>query len=475
MTTSTLSEQISQVLNAHDLLGQTHAPHFLVAFSGGRDSTALLHVLSQLKEKEPAHLSITAAYYWHPWRPLQHDMQIVHQTCQRLGVPLILVTPNVAAAKTETVAREERYKQFANLVVDIKADALLTAHHQDDQIETILFRLFRGTGVEGIQGIPEKRLLESERGKRVPLFRPMLGVKRTEIDAHIAEHHLQYVEDPTNQDIKFKRNFIRQALMPQIEAEFPQLRQSIMRFADLLDGDLEIIESKVNTVWQEVFDAKEDALDELRFIQLNRAMQRRILRKFLAAMGEEHTYHRVEDLIDYILGKNRQPGHPGLYSLGPNRFVAIYRGQIEIEERVESEIEAMTVNFPNQVSHRKLRATLSITPLTQEQRLQIQQIKATTDDKIYADLSQFEGQELTLRSRQKGDRIHPIGMPSVMKLKRFLMNRAIPRFERDQIPVLAAENNVLWVVGHGISEQIKVKGKPTHIIQLLPGEDATHA
>lgn len=466
MTALSLKEQLHEFFTQHQLLGRDRQVHFVVAYSGGKDSTALLHSLAQLKAESQIPIQITAAYYWHPWRPLQQDLMIIHQNCKRLNIPWVNLTPNLTLPKTETAAREDRYQQLSRLCYDLNATALLTAHHQDDQVETILFRMMRGTGLDGLTGIPPLRLLPLDEERHVKLARPFLDVPRSAITDYIQQHHLAFVEDPTNADTSIKRNFLRLEIVPRLKTAFPQLEHSLVRLAELAEGELEIIHSKMDEIWDEVYDKKTHSLDEVLFSQLSQPFQRRIIRRFLEQLDLEAGYQQVMDVIAFIEGKHRKLNAPSLFSLGKELFLSIYRNRISVEKPQKQDILPLPVHIPGAVCHRDLHATVQIIPLTPEQRMKPIDYATLPKDEAYVDLSRFEGKELILRTRKEGDRIKPLGMKTPIKLKRFFINRFISRFERDSILLLTNEKEVLWAVGVGLSEDIRVKDRPTHLITI---------
>lgn len=459
-----LKQALQNFLTDHQLIGRDRETHFIVAFSGGRDSTALLQALAELRESHP--LTLTAAYYWHPWRPLQQDMAVVAHHCKALQIQWVMLTPDLNLPKTEAAARQDRYQQLSQLAHDLSVTAVLTAHHQDDEVETLLFRIFRGTGIEGITGIPDVRSIQSDDAAPVTLARPLLHVSREVINQYITEQQLRYVDDPTNAETQLSRNLIRHEILPRIESGFPQVRQSLIKLSELLHGDLEIIEKKMDEVWQEVYVAESNHLDETRFAQLARSFQRRVVRRFFDRNRLEAGYQKVDEVIDFILGKKRNLDTPGLFSLSKDTFLALYRHKVTIEAPKKTEIAPVTVAIPGAVSHKDLRLTLSITPLTYEEQMAKIDFSKMKEDEIYVDLSRLASAELTLRGRQQGDKIRPLGMSTPMKLKKFLINRCIPRFERDSIPLLAMEDEVLWAVGVGLSDRIRVQNRPTHLIKL---------
>ncbi|RRV15087.1 tRNA lysidine(34) synthetase TilS [Pseudomonas saudiphocaensis] len=196
-----------------------------VAFSGGLDSTVLLHALVKLAERHRLPL-ISAIHIHHGLQPAADAWpEHCRQFCAKLGVPLQIMQVQVRpGASLEQAAREARYAAFASSLTD--GELLLTAQHRDDQTETLLFRLMRGAGVRGLAAMPESRTLGAGR-----LLRPLLTVARSELESWALEHQLQWVEDPSNQSIEHSRNFLRHQVMPVLEQRWPQASGNMARAA----------------------------------------------------------------------------------------------------------------------------------------------------------------------------------------------------------------------------------------------------
>ena len=202
------------------------ARSFCVAFSGGMDSTVLLYALTQLVQ----HHSLPAlrAIYIH--HGLQEAAQFwpahCQQVCDALQVPLSIVQVSVApTASVEQAAREARYAAFAQ---HVQADeVLLMAQHQDDQAETLLFRLMRGTGVAGLRGIPMTRSLVQGH-----VLRPLLTVSHQQLLQYAKQHQLDWIEDPSNATDAFDRNYLRRQVIPVLKSRWPNMQQSLQRTAE---------------------------------------------------------------------------------------------------------------------------------------------------------------------------------------------------------------------------------------------------
>ena len=194
-----------------------------VAYSGGLDSTVLLHLLAGLRGEHAYRLS--AVHVHHGLLPAA-EAWVAHceRQCAALGVPLRVERVSVGRAGRglEAAAREARYRVFAGLDVD----TLALAHQRDDQAETVLLQLMRGGGVKGLAAMPAARALGG-----ITLLRPLLETTRAEIEAHARTHGLSWVEDESNDDVRLRRNAIRRHLLPMLARTFPDAVQTLARAA----------------------------------------------------------------------------------------------------------------------------------------------------------------------------------------------------------------------------------------------------
>lgn len=261
-----------------------NAPVWTVAFSGGLDSTVLLHLLAGLAQREP--LPPLRAIH------IQHGLQAAaeawpahcQQVCDELGVSLLQREVQVLpGASLEQAARDARYAAFVELLgLD---EVLLTAQHRDDQAETLLFRLLRGAGARGLAAMPATRTLGCGQ-----LVRPLLAVSRAQLEAYARVHGLRWVEDPSNSDERFSRNFLRRQVLPLLAQRWPQAVASMARSAahlseaqDLLDElaqvDLAAIEQESRFAGLPL-----PSLALAPLLRLSAARQRNLVRYWLAPL-----------------------------------------------------------------------------------------------------------------------------------------------------------------------------------------------
>ncbi|MEB3286947.1 MAG: tRNA lysidine(34) synthetase TilS [Vampirovibrionales bacterium] len=489
----------------------------LVAYSGGMDSTMLLDSLAQLRAQ--FHLELYAAFYNHQWRPgAPKELPILHKTTEALQIPLIIIEADRTLAKTETVARAHRYHGLTRLAKDLGAHAIVTAHHADDQIETVLFRILRGTGLDGLVGIQRDIAYELPVDDATPavagnspesavhVLRPLLGVAKADIIEYVSERQLRYFDDPSNDNTKIQRNLIRKKILPELQQHFPQVKNALYKIALLAEGDHEIIEKSLDDLWKSLYlsDEKGYYLNATLFNQIELPYQRRVLKRFFERHQVEVDFQVIEDALLFIRGEHRKDLSIGLKSIAHHKdaiqqgekkiaehyFLSLYKNRLRVLHMPSSALASLqdkqrdmvsaTVPIPGTATSETLGVTIDISEIAEESKAKLSKpavLKASAllDPNVaYVDLSLFiDGPDkpeapkpLELRTRRIGDKFYPMGMSAPMRLKKYLINKGIPRFERDSLPLLASGDHVLWIPGHALSDYVKVSGKPTHRIQL---------
>ena len=254
-----------------------NANRWIIGFSGGMDSTVLLHLVTQLAQKE--HTPPLSAVYIH------HGLQTIAETwpaqcqsiCQLFNIPLTIIKVNVAKQSSiEQAAREARYRAFIEMLVE--GDILLTAQHQNDQAETLLFRLMRGTGLRGLVGIPKKRFLALG-----TVVRPLLNISHQTLQTYAKQHDLQWIEDPSNQDTHYARNYLRHEIIPKLQNYWPQAVSNIAQAAihlqeaqlllnELAQQDLTKAQQTTNLPWLTIPHLSVEGIAQLSWAQQKNAL-----------------------------------------------------------------------------------------------------------------------------------------------------------------------------------------------------------
>lgn len=258
----TISSNIEQAVAKAWPPDQWCQTHVVVAVSGGADSVALLAALCRLKKAGPG--VIVPAHFHHGLRAAEADAdeQFVRQLCERLGLSLVVGRGDVAGRAerqgdgVEAAAREARYAFLLQTARQHGARCVATAHTADDQAETILHHILRGTGIAGLSGMPAARPL----GGDVTLVRPLLAVRRAEVEAYLSERNLDYCEDSTNRDVRYTRNRIRHELMPRLESDYnANVRQSLLRLGNLAGQCQAVIDTQAAELATRAADSLRDS------------------------------------------------------------------------------------------------------------------------------------------------------------------------------------------------------------------------
>ncbi len=280
----------------------------LIGVSGGRDSVALLHLLRDAGFKK-----LVVCHLDHALRTESaKDALFVAALAKQLGLKAVVARENVAALakrkrqSLETAAREARYAFFARVARAEKCPRLFLAHHADDQVETLLFNLFRGSASAGLAGM---RALTTRTvgGVTLQIARPLLGMWREEIDASIAEHQLAFREDASNADPRHTRNRLRHEIIPAIEHAFGRdIRRAVWRAAEILRDEDDFLAS------QPALRELPERLDTAALLGLPVALQRRVIHAWLKARGVGGVgFDEVESVRSLFAGRRAKVNLPG--------------------------------------------------------------------------------------------------------------------------------------------------------------------
>lgn len=277
----------------------TDINRIVVAYSGGLDSHVLLHTLVALREGQSIPFVLEALHIHHGVSSLADDWATHCQTvCQRLQVPLTVeqVSAKGSQASLENQLREARYQIFAEQLN--KGDLLALAHHADDQAETLLLRLLRGTGPQGLAGMPERRKL----GKG-NLIRPLLAFSRADLEAYAQQHQLHWVEDDSNEDTCFDRNYLRHEVMPKLAKRWPHFRETFARNAQVVAEAGTVLGYFLERELERATGENNGGLECDWLLGFEAALQRNLLRAWLKNLGLPLPgYKHLQQIIDEVIG-----------------------------------------------------------------------------------------------------------------------------------------------------------------------------
>jgi tRNA(Ile)-lysidine synthase len=453
----------------------------LVGVSGGPDSLALLHILSRLD------YPVLTAHLDHRLRPdSEIDLRFVEQAAASLGVGFVSGSEDVKAYADENVlsieeaARILRYRFLFTHAAKNSAQAVMVGHTADDQVETVLMHLLRGSGLAGLQGM-DYCSLPNPWSKDIPLVRPMLGVWREEIMAYCQENDLSPIEDLSNQDIVFYRNRIRRRLIPYLESYNPGVRRTVWRMSQALRGDNELLEKVVDVAWQE---CKIDqgtaylAFSASRFSEQDKAVQRRLARRGFAILRpglRDIDFEMVEAVINFL----KQPSASRRSDLGAGLLISL-EGDTLWLAGWEADLPAGDwPQLPQQASgcknfpvreNEKLRINddwVLVSVLVEPVEAALSTALANPDPfQAWLDHNVLEF-PLDLRCRLSGERFKPVGMGGrSVKLSDLMINLKIPRRARRLWPILASSAEIAWIPGHRVGHRFRITHSTNKVLHL---------
>ncbi len=449
---SNLKSSDSVLLNStlfRDTLAPYNKHRWLVAYSGGVDSHVLLHLLADLKNHNPCLPEILAVHIDHQLQTEVSQQWAEHcqSQAQLLNIPIKIYQVNIdcsAGESLEDKARQARYQVFENLLE--KDDVLLMGHHMDDQVETLMLRLLRGSGSKGLAAMPASRVLAKGQ-----LFRPLLAVSRNDIEVYAKHHSLNWIEDGSNQDETFDRNFLRQRLLPVLAERWPSYRQPLVRSAEL---------------------SAESALlnTELAVLDMERLALNSCSPSLSIAVLKTLSISRQKNLLRYWI-EQRQLAMPSAQKL-----------QAIIDQVIAAADDAQPLlcwsNHDCSVEVRRFKHQLFIIPALSnvdtaacypwsvDQVLNIEgigelmfesvasrddvMIKVNNSNFIGLDKGLLERGELSVSFRQGGERCKPAGRQHSQSLKKLLQEMHVEPWLRDRIPLLYIDDELAAVVGYWI-------------------------
>lgn len=460
-----MEAQVHRTISKNSLLepGQT----VLVAVSGGPDSLALLHVLCALQKKMGFFLHV--AHIHHGLRPeAEREAVLVKKQAIRLGLPVTVRRVNVRKLQQarglslQAAARAARYGAMIDLACRIGATRIATAHHRDDRVETLLMRLLTGSGLEGLKGIPVRRVL----AEGIEVIRPLHEVSREQIEEYCREHALAAVHDPSNERPDYLRNRVRLRLLPFLEAEFGlHIRRTLATAVTNLEQDAAFLRKLTIEALIRVTERAGKGEIRLRipaFQGLPAALQGRVIHRVLWCAGVK----RPEKVhVGQVLALANTKSPSAQCSLPDGVTAAREYDTIRIGfvcSLRQHDSEAVTeINVPGATFldccgmwlHAEIKQPGDVDVF------RLLRSEACLDlDKLSL--------PLWVRSRREGDRMRPLGAGGSRKVKKILADRKIPLAERGLIPLVFSGRQPVWIGGVEIADAYKVTQHTKAVLYL---------
>ena len=426
----------------------------LVAVSGGADSVALLHLLSDLTPETGWKLGVAHLNHQLRGPASQDDERLVRARAESLNIPCYVECVDVAARakkskqSVEMAARDARYTFLAGIAKQYAYDVIAVAHTKEDQAETLLLRLLRGAGTAGLGAMDPwvERL-------GVPLVRPLLDLSKADLIAYLQGRGVAWHEDTTNTDAAYLRNRVRHELMPLLRERFnPNITDTLARTAELVREDQAVLRQIADDDLRNCSDEKGD-LDVSRLQALPVARRRRVILLWL--IGHEvqavdldyDVIRRVEQLCATVRGTMETP-------VGGDRRVVRAYDRLTLDHggraRKGGRAERYKLNVPGQTTVSSLGVRVVAawgTGRSQPGDEQCGHLPA----EAWISASAVGRAGLYLRSRVEGDRFAPLGLKGEKKIQDIFVDEKVPREQRDRVPLLECRGKLVWVPGYRVA------------------------
>jgi len=457
--------KVLQTITAHRML--TAGDSVLVAASGGPDSSALLHALFRISQKNG--MPIAAAHLHHGLRPLEadRDAEAVGRQAAQLGVPFFEERIDVegfsgrGGLSLEEAARKVRY-DFLRRTADRRGfTKIAVGHHADDSVESMLMFFFRGAGPRGLSGILPVR------GR---IIRPLIERRRDEIRRYLARQGLSFVVDSTNEDRRFLRNRIRHELIPLLAAEYnPKLTETLLRLSTVLRDEERWLAGLAEKALAETRIDRDDSsvtLSVPALAALPAAARRRVIRS--ALLGVKGDLRRIGFRhVEAVCRLATQPRAAGELHLP--RGIGVYRSYERLRfcrsrrpaPAASEEGYCFRIDGPDEV---RIPGRGELLRLERCNRFDPGRMAQSGQRVAFFDMGKLYF-PLTVRSVLPGDRFRPLGMAGSQKLSDFFVNQKVPRHLRRSCPVLVCGGKIAWVVGHRIAEDFRADAESRAVLR----------
>lgn len=429
----------------------------VVAVSGGADSVVLLHSLLRLRAEWS--LTLHVAHFDHGLRESsRQDALFVEELAGSWGLSATTGSWGGQARRGRSLqaeARRARYRFLAAVASQVGATKIALGHHRDDQAETVLLHLLRGSGLRGLRG-----MLAVREGH---LIRPLLEVGREEIEDYVKRHQLSFVEDPSNQNLRYLRNRIRWKLLPLLQREYnPAMTRTLARMAAFVADDEGYLEARAGETFNDVAELQGTricmSLASLRVAAppIRRRILERAIRSLAPGAYLTAAHVRAVEALAVPGGQSTVSLPRGQKAWRSGGFLYLGRRGAQRRPLVHTELRV-----PGEVVIQEwgVRMEAAILPRS------MANVPGNSPDQAFIDWKQVLS-PLEVRSWRPGDRFRPLGLQGHKKLQDLFVDAKVPREARGKVPVVSDQRGILWVPGFRIDERGRV-GRGTEQVLFL--------
>lgn len=411
----------------------------LLATSGGIDSMVLVHLLHQLKFQ----IGIAHCNFNLRGNESYDDEKFVRHYAQDNQIPIHVISFQTEEFAIENklsiqiAARELRYNWFNQLLNSEKYDFILTGHHLDDQVETFLINFTRGTGLEGLTGIP---------AQNGTIIRPLLPFSREEIENYAKENNIEWREDSSNSSNKYLRNKLRHDIVPILKELNPSFLNSFQNTLEHLKQSNDLSEDASKMVYEKVVEELEDKKE----INLNTLLKYKNYKSYLYQWLKNFGFVAWEDIYNLVEAQSGKQVFSETHIILKDRDKLIVFPKTEKEENQEY--------FLNE-NQKTLKVPLNINVS------KVVNISNTTNNVIFVDENKIQF-PLVIRKKQEGDSFYPSGMSGKKKLSKYFKDEKYSLLDKEKQWLLTSNNEIVWVIGKRANEQFLANETTQNIIKI---------
>lgn len=412
----------------------TKTDKILVAFSGGVDSV----VLCDLLFKAGYNFELAHCNFQLRGNEANDDTAFCESHANSINCKCHTIYFNTKEyaitnkLSIQMAARELRYNWFKELISEKGYTYLLTAHHANDNAETLFVNLTRGTGIKGLQGIPEKQN---------KIIRPLLFATKEDIKNYAEKNNLKFREDSSNQEVKYKRNFIRHQIIPELKKLNPALEETLNTSIHYFKQSAQIVTQFCEIKFNEMCEEENNLLKINKSLLLKEAQKETLLFEWLHLKNFKAS--QIEQLANLLI----EEGSIGKQFESPTHELVVDRTSIIIKEKnSDISINEFQINSLTETTH--LPFTLILEEINKIEFTQNKnEIVITVTDNLFP---------LTLRKWKIGDKFKPFGMTGFKKLSNFFKDQKFTKFEKEDVWILESNKQIIWIVGHRMDDRFKV-------------------
>ncbi|MDD2922630.1 MAG: tRNA lysidine(34) synthetase TilS [Anaerolineales bacterium] len=497
----------------------------IVGVSGGADSLCLMDILREAGYK------IIVAHFDHQLRDESNqDAKMVQETCARLSLECVVESANVRAYANEKkfsieeAARESRYRFMFNLARQKNAQAVAVGHTADDQVETVLMHILRGSSLDGLKGMAHRAIVKTFDGQ-IPIARPLLDMKRGETIAYCAAHHLHPQFDASNDSLEYRRNKIRHQLIPALETYNPKIKEALLRMSQTLKDDSDLLDSLADVAWRDCATPQIGfvAFDISLLVKYAAGLQRRLIKRAMLTLCPNidvdfAALNRAVNVVARSDGDEAISNTPrgasrsarnnglrvdlksGLYMFRESNQVYVCMKDADLplnlfpqipviarsdsDEAISNTSRRLPRSARNDVMEVLIPSTIELAngwtlTVARAENIEAREIKQNENPfEAWFDADTL-GESLEARKYRRGDRFIPLGMDGhSQKLSDLFVNEKIPRRARENWAVLCSGENIIWAAGIHAAHFCRVTDSTKNIIRVSlcsPNRESTSA